>query len=141
MPTLAVTGVGTVLAVGDAASPEVFTAVTEVSNIGGPELAAEQVEVTSLDSAGGFKEFITGLKDGGSVSLESNWIKSDAMQVQMRDDVQAGTKRNYKITWSDSPPTVVDFNASVEQFSMNTEPDSPITASLTLKISGQPVWT
>lgn len=141
MPTKAVTGVGTVLAVGDGASPEVFTAITEITSIGGPELSSEQVEVTSLDSAGGFKEFVTGLKDGGSISIENNWIKSDVSQVQMRDDVQAGTKRNYRITWSDSPPTVVDFNASVEAFSMTTEPDAPVTASMTLKISGAPVWT
>lgn len=141
MPTKAVTGVGTVLAVGDAASPEVFTAITEITSIGGPELSSEQVEVTSLDSAGGFKEFVTGLKDGGSISIENNWIKSDTSQVQMRDDVQAGTKRNYRITWPDSPSTVVDFSASVEAFSMTTEPDAPVTASMTLKISGAPVWT
>jgi predicted secreted protein len=139
--TSAVAGVGTVLAEGDGASPEVFTAVAEVLTISGPELSTEEIDVTSLDSSGGFKETIAGLRDAGSVSFDVNWIKGDAQQLSIRDKIASGAAGNYKITWSDSPATVADFAAIVTGFSMNTEPNSQIQASITLKITGQVTFT
>ncbi len=138
--TSAVAGIGTTLQVGDGASPEVFTTIAEILTIGGPELSSEDIEVTNMDSAGGFKEFISGLADAGSVNFDLNWIKG-TQQAQVRDDVGAGTARNYRITWSDSPATIANYNARVTAFSMNTDPNSQIQASCTLKISGQVTWT
>ncbi len=138
--TSAVAGLGTTFQSGDGASPEVFTTIAEVLSIGGPELSTEEIDVTNLDSSGGFKETIAGLKDAGSATLELNWTKS-ADQVAIRDKLAAGTTDNYKITWSDSPPTIADFAGLITAFSMNTEPNAQITASLTVKISGQVTFT
>ena len=46
--------IGTVLKVGDGASPEVFTAIAGLSSITGPEFQAAEIDVTSMDTAGGF---------------------------------------------------------------------------------------
>lgn len=139
--TQAVAGVGTQLLVGDGGSPvEVFAAIAEVLTLTGPELAAEEIEVTNLDSAGGFKEFITGLVEGGTISLDLNWIKG-ANQVTLRDDVAAGTQRNYRITFSDSPATVANFAGVVTAFSFSTEPNSQIQSSATVRITGVIAWT
>ena len=135
----AFTGVGTQLQVGNGASPEVFTKIEELLTIGGPELSTEQVEVTSLDSTGGYKEYKPGLRDGGQVSFDMNWIAS-TLQEQVRDDISDGTARNYKIVWPNSPSTSVVFNASVVSVSFNTEPNSAVTASVALQINGAPVW-
>jgi len=138
--TAAKAGIGTEFQVGDAASPEVFTKVAEVLTISGPELSSEEVEVTSLDSPNGFKEFIAGLKDGGSIQFDMNWIKSNANQVLLRDRV-GGATFNYRIVWSDSPATQVDVAAQVTAFTMSTEPTSAIGASVTVTISGAPTWS
>lgn len=140
MPTNAFTGVGTTLQSSDMEVTPAFTTIPEVRNIGGPELSVESVEATSLDSTGGYKEYISGLKDGGSVSFELNYT-GHAQQQLLRTDLAAGTLRDYRITWPNSPATVVDFAATVESFSMTTEPNAPVSVSVTLKISGAPTWT
>ena len=138
--TSAVAGIGTTFQQGDGASPEVFTTVAEILSFSGPELSAEEIDVTNLDSSGGFKETIAGLRDAGAVTLELNWHKH-ALQVTLRDKLAAGSADNYKITFSDSPSTVADFSGVVTAFSMTTDPNAQITASVTVQISGQVVWT
>ena len=54
MTAAAKAGVGTTFSVGDGASPEVFTAIGEIVNASGPNISAEQIEVTTLDSSGGY---------------------------------------------------------------------------------------
>ena len=43
-------GSGTVLSRGDAASPEVFTAIGDVISISGPAITKDAIETTALDS-------------------------------------------------------------------------------------------
>lgn len=140
--TNAISGVGAEFQVGDAASPEVYTKVAEVLSISGPELSAEQIEVTSLDSTGGYKEYISGLLDGGTVSIEFNYYKGNTQQQTLKTRVSTANQAaaNYRIILPDSPQTSVTFSAIVESFSMNVEPGSAVTASVGVKISGAPVW-
>jgi predicted secreted protein len=141
--TSAITGVGAEFQLGDAASPEVFTKVAEVISISGPELSAEQVEVTSLDSTGGYKEFIPGLLDGGSVTIEFNYVDGNTQQEALRTRVSTAsqTALNYRIQLPDSPLSYVTFAATVESYSMNVETGSAVTVSCGVKISGAPVWS
>jgi len=44
--------------------------VGNLSSIGGLELSADTIDVTTLDSTGGYREFIAGFKDAGEVALE-----------------------------------------------------------------------
>ena len=41
-----------------------------LTSINGLELSADTIDVTTLDSDGGYREFIGGFKDAGEVSLE-----------------------------------------------------------------------
>ena len=138
--TNAVSGVGTTISIGDGASPEVFTAIGEVTNLGGPEISAEEIETTSLDSVGGFKEFIGGLRDGGSVTLDMNYLGSNAQQNDMRDNI-GGVTKNYQISWPYSPAVTCTFAAQVSNMTFNTEPNAAISASVSLKVSGEPTWS
>ena len=65
--TQATAAVGTEFRLGSTASPPVYTAVAEILSISGPEVSVEEIEVTSLGSTGGYKEYVSGLKDGGTV--------------------------------------------------------------------------
>ena len=135
--TSAVLGLGTTLQVGDGASPQVYTTIAEVLTMSGPSLTAEDIEVTNFDSTA--KEYISGVPDGGSVNFELNWI-SGTQQKQLRDDVDAGTSRNYMITFPTSPNTTAVFEARCTEFSMSTEPNAQVRASANLKISGSVTW-
>jgi hypothetical protein len=135
--TSAVLGLGTTLGVGSGASPQVYTTIAEVLSITGPNLTAEDVDVTNLDSTA--KEYISGVPDGGSVDFECNWTSS-TQQQQVRDDVEAGTTRYYEVAFSTSPNTVATFQARATSFAMSTDPNSQLRASVTLKITGSVSW-
>jgi len=141
--TNAISGVGAKLQLGDGASPQVYTAIGEVLNISGPELSAEQIEVTSLDSTGGYKEYIPGLLDGGTVSIEFNYADGDTQQETLRTRVSTTNQAAaaYRIVIPDSPHSYVAFNGIVESYSMSIESGSAITVSVGIKISGAPVWS
>lgn len=140
--TSAISGVGAEFRLGDAASPEVYTKVAEVLSISGPELSAEQIEATSLDSTGGYKEFISGLLDGGTVSIEFNFVSGNSNQEALRTRVSTSNQSalNYRIALPDSPETTVTFSGIVESYSMNVEAGSAVTVSVGVKISGAPTW-
>ncbi len=133
-------GVGTTLAYGDSASPEVFTSVGKVANIGGPEIAKDEIEDTTLDSPNNFKEFLSGLKDGGQVTFTVHYTPATANQEQIITDVNADSstaRKNWRMTWvTPSPNIAVDFLAEVFSITFNTEPNAPVTMDVTLRVSG-----
>ena len=140
--TAAVSGVGTRFALrSGSSSPFTFTNAAEVLSIGGPEISAAEIEVSSLDSTGGYKEYITGLRDGGTIALELNWVGSNAQQVLLRDRAILPTAFVYRITWPNSPATVATFSAVCTKFGMNTESGSAVKASVSLRITGAVTWT
>lgn len=139
MVTAAKPGIGTTLKVANTGSPITYTSIGEVKNVNGPNVSNEQIEVTNLDSPNNFKEFIGGLKDGGEIQFEMNWIKG-AKQTQIRDDVVSATKRTYQISWPTSPATTATFSAFPTNFSMSAEPNAAITASVTLKLTADITW-
>ena len=139
--TSAAAAIGSEFRLGSTASPPVYTLVAEILSIGGPEVSAEEIDVTSLDSTGGYKEYITGTKDGGTVSLEANWIKGNANQLSMRNLVDSGATRWFQISFADSPNTIATFQGVVTAFGMSADPGSQLKATFSVRISGQITWT
>lgn len=132
-------GSGTVLSRGDAASPEVFTAIGDVISIAGPAISKDEIETTALDSTA--KEFIGALDDPGEITMELNWNPQDSEHINLRADAEGSTVRNYRVIWSDVSTTQVDFSAEVMEFSLNTEPNDAVKGSVRMKISGALAWT
>ena len=65
---MATRSIGTVLNIGQGPTPAPVP-VAGLTSIGGLELSADTIDVTKLDSAGGYREFIGGFKDGGPLLL------------------------------------------------------------------------
>lgn len=128
------------LQAGDGASPEVFNRICEILNFNGPSETAPQIDVTSLCSDA--REYIGGLKDGGEVGFDLNFVPGDPMQYQLRDDLNNGTVRNYQIVIEGaSPTTTIGFAAIVTAFSLTGAVDQAVQASASLKITGQVTYT
>ena len=141
--TSAISGVGAEFQLEDTPGGGVYSKVAEVISISGPELSAEQIEVTSLDSTGGYKEFIPGLLDGGTVSISFNYVDGNTNQEALRTRVSTASQGalSYRVQLPDSPLSYVTFDAIVESFSMSIESGSAITVECSVKISGAPVWS
>jgi predicted secreted protein len=65
---------GTILRMSTAEFAETTTAagVADLTNISGPTMSAEEIDVSSHDSTGNFREFVSGFLDAGELSLEGN---------------------------------------------------------------------
>jgi predicted secreted protein len=139
MASNAFAGVGASFKRGDGTSSESFAAIAEVNSIEGPSMSADTIDVTSLDSTGGYREFITGFRDGGEVTLEMNFTRDG--YLAMLADFEAGLNVNYQIVLPDTGATTFDFAGLVTALSMSVPTDDKVTASVTIKVDGQPTVT
>lgn len=135
MASNAFSGVGTTFKRSDMQSAPTFTAIAEVNSIDGPTKTRETIDVTSLDSTGGYREFIASFRDAGEVTLEMNFTRDG--YVDMNADFESDTAVDYKITLPDSGATELDFTAFVTNISQAIPLDDKVTMSVTLKITGQ----
>lgn len=124
---------------GDGASPEVFTSVGEVTSIDGPGGEASEIDVTHLGSSA--KEYLIGLPDEGNLTLDCALLPDDIGQTRLRNDRINATLRNYKITLTDTPATIITFAGYVKGFRVSAGVDSKIAASITLRVSGAVTYT
>lgn len=128
---------GTLFERGDGALPtEAFTALANVTNIGGPEAERETYDTTAHDSPDGWREFVGGLKDGGEVSLEVNYDPRD--HDDLYEDFEDDEPRSYRIVWPNGLGAW-SFKAIMTGFSPEAPHDDKLAAELTFKVSGKPV--
>lgn len=132
MTSSAIKAQSTTIAVGDAASPEVFTTIPNINSIGGPQKSANDIDVTDLSSTA--REFLQGLEDNGQIQLSGYWDSSQTTHQNLRDDCGANTARNYKITFSDSSTIIA--SARVMEWNLDTSVDEAVVMNCSLKISG-----
>lgn len=130
----AIAGIGTLLKRGDGASAEVFTTIAEISNIDGPELERTLLDVTHLGSTGGYREFITGLRDAGELVLTLNFVRDTYEQLRLDWDEE--TSDNYQLEFEDTGGTTFDFAAVVTRLGLTVPFEDKIQVTATLKITG-----
>lgn len=106
-----------------------------LNSIGEVSPSADEIDVTTLDSANGYKEFLQGLKDSGELPLKGFLIKTDVGQVELRSGFTSGTASAVVITFPDT--TAVSFNAYVKSFTMGAaETNGAVGFGATLRITG-----
>lgn len=131
---------GATIAVGNGASPEVFTTIANITGIGGPNLEAPDIDVSDLSST--FREYLLGLPDAGTLELSGFYSQANTQHQTLRDAVQAGTAYNFKITLTEgSPLETVTVSARVMAWSMNIAVDEAVSMEMSLKISGAPTFS
>lgn len=136
MPSNAISGVGTKFKRWAAGSG--FVDLAEVNSISGPNQSRETIDVTSLDSTGGYREFIGSFRDGGSVNLNMNFTK--ATYTLMHTDFVSDDLVAYKIVLPDTPTTSLEFTGLVMELPLEVSTGDKITANVTIKVSGQPIF-
>lgn len=141
MATIAKIANGTLLKVGDGASPEVYTTIPEVMRLTGPSVRFDLLDVTSHDTVGFFREWIPGLADGEKVAASINWRPSNTVHKNVRIDAYARTLRNIKIVFPDSSDNTVTMGSYVESQVPKADVGTPMGMDLSFKVTGAPVWS
>jgi predicted secreted protein len=141
MASGAKSGIGTHLQRGDGGGTEVFSNIAEILSIGGPSQTAAFIEVTNVDSPGGYSEHITGLKDAGEISLDCNLVPQDATYKALLADFDGNVKHNYKIIFPDASTTTGAFAAFVSGLDRKVDTKNQMTCIIKFRVTGPITWT
>ena len=118
-----------------------YTTVAEVRDIQLPQRTLELQDATHQESPDGYMEFIPGLKDGGEVSFEVNWLPDNSGQSGLVDDFENRVRRDWKIIESNTAASYWTFTAYVSQISPQAPVNGVARSNFTLRISGKPTLT
>lgn len=131
---------GIVLNIGDGETPtEGFDPIANVMDISGPGLGLDTEDVTTHDSTAGFEEVVPTILRTGEVSLEIAYDPGDGTHddttglIKKLDDK---TLTNFQLVFPDT--TEWDFAAYVTGFEPSGSVDGALTASVKMKVNGQP---
>lgn len=108
--------------------------IAEILTLDGPDKKRETIDVTNLDSTSGYREFIAGFRDGGSVKMSMNFTLDT--YDQMNDDFESDTRQTYEIRFPDDENTSFSFLGLVTELGLKTAGDKQIMADVTIKVSG-----
>lgn len=110
-------------------------AVGGLTSIGELAVGADEIDVTTLDSADGYKEFLQGLKDGGEVALAGHHVNADVGQVGIRAGFDAGTSATCVLLFPDA--TTATFTAWIKGYKVGAaEVGGAVGFGATLRITG-----
>lgn len=145
MPTVGYDARKALIKVGDGATPtEVFTTIGQVnSEIPMPQLSATTQDITSRDAAGDYDEVMPGRKSAGDIAITVIWDPQNPTHVGASSLLALfnnKTLRNFQITL----PAPLTQKWSFAAYVVNYQPSAPMegamTASVTLRIVGEPTF-
>lgn len=124
---------------GGTATPVAFSEVGEFKSWSGPNSSSSELDVTNLASTA--KEVLLGLTDFGDFSFDINVYLSDLGQTRLRTLMGSKALGQFKLVLPSGSITTATFNAYVKGMPMKGGVDKPLEGSVTLRITGEVVWS
>lgn len=104
------------------------------ANISGTDVS--MIDITDHGSTSGYKEYVGGLKDGGTLEFSGNFKIADTGQVYLR--ANPGATAAFVLTFSDG--STATGSGVVGPFSPTNPLDGKVGFTCSLKISGPVVY-
>lgn len=121
---------------GGADGAEVFTTVSEIKNITGPERGVSLIETTHMESPLAYREYLGSLLDAGEVNVDLNWNEV-VSQTGLVTDLEARTRRNFQIVFVTAAATkTYSFAGIITKIGQSFAIEQAIAATVTVKITG-----
>jgi predicted secreted protein len=131
---MALSAHGTVLKFTPAGGAQVT--VGRLTSIGEIAPDSEELDVTTLDAAGGYRAYIQGYKDAGTIAIEGFFDRGDAGQTALIGAYAAGKPGSAQILFPDGAGAT--FSAYVKGYSLGSaEVDGALGFAAQLRITGQ----
>ncbi len=129
---MAIAGAGTIFKRWNTAEA-IWETIANITNIIGPSITKNMLDTTALDTIGGYRTFISGLRDAGEVTMSMNFTRDgfDKMFIDFVTDWPC----KYEIILPDEDITSISFNGLVTTIPL-TIPSEIVTMEITIKISG-----
>jgi predicted secreted protein len=129
------------------ASPPAWTTVAEVKNITPPAYARDTQEATHTESPDGYREFVSGLRDAGEISVELNFVPDSDTTDMVFASFDSDELQQVRILFRDGSqsgpsPTCSKFTASgfITGFTTEGPLDDVMSGTVNFKISGKPTF-
>ncbi|HXM32296.1 MAG TPA: phage tail tube protein [Chthoniobacterales bacterium] len=126
---------------GTAINIALMVPLLESIKFGGPGMKADMKEVSNMMSPSTYKEFIAGLREGGDITFEGNYIPKEATlsQQNARTDFEGGVLSNWCIALPAAGTGIWMFSGYVTALTPAYPVDDRITVTGTIRITGKPV--
>jgi predicted secreted protein len=113
--------------------------IADLTSIGEIGVTSDEIDVTTLDSVSGYKEFIAGQKDSGEVSL-AGYVKSEANMESMLALAEAQSLESWEVTFTSGSKWA--FDGFVKSFKeAESKVDGVRGFSASIRISGATSYT
>lgn len=117
-------------------TPNTIAGLTSIGEIG---TESGEIDVTTLDSPDGFREFLAGLKDGGEIPFEG-FVTTESDFEALMDLADAQTNESWEVEWPDGAKAwFVAFVKSCKTSATEVEGAKGFTG--TFRVSGKPVYS
>ncbi len=110
-------------------------AIGEINSIDGPTKSRETIEVTRLEDVDGYRQYIAGLREPGTVTLNMNFTREN--YDVLNADFESDTIQTYAIELPDEDETVFTFSGFVTELPISIPIGDKITCDVTIQISGK----
>jgi hypothetical protein len=126
-------GYGTLLKM-EIGSPLAFETIAEVKEISGFGFTASLQEATHMESPGGYKEYVAGMKDGDTMTIRCNLTADNETILKAAAD--AALRKNFKIIKPGALAERPYSGVPVGWHEQGMTPDGVLEVVFGLKISG-----
>lgn len=133
----------------DPAGGTVYVAIGQVKDIAGPAMSRGDIDVSDHDSANGWREFLPGLADGGTLTFTIGFDSQNTAHLQgVGTGLLGDFDRNgcalpaWELTLTQCAGTAVwTFDGYPNGFNPSAPVEGENTVDIGVKISGKPVLT
>ena len=125
----------------DTTAGVVVTTVAQVTNVSGPSLSLDTVDVTTHDSTGAWEETVGSILRSGDLTIDIVYDPADNTQ----DGTETGglvyryknkVRSAFSIVFPDTASTTWSFDGEITGFEPGAPVDGALTASVTVKPTG-----
>lgn len=129
-------GVGTILKIDG-------STIGNVTNITGPSMSKDTIDTTALDTTGGYRTFITGFKNAGTLTFTLMFEKEEYSTLKAAFD--SDVAKSIEVILPDGATaetgSKLSFSGFVTEIPLTIPPDDKITCDVTIQISGPVTFT
>lgn len=113
--------------------------IAQVTNIAGPNLALDTVDVTTHDQAEAWEEHISTILRTGTLSIDIIYDPGLADHVAVLAGMVGKEAVEFELRFPDIAYSQYIFDAFVTGFNPSAPVDGALTAGVTIKVTGEPL--
>lgn len=109
--------------------------VGKLTSVGEIAPEAEEVDITTLESSGGYREYMQGFRDSGELEITGFHDADDVGQTALRTAFASGASGSFEVKFPDD--TAVTFSGFIKSHTIGSaEVDGAIGFGAVIRISG-----